>query len=146
MFSTSLVSCGGKSETGQNDSIQKTAQTEFSFHFKENSFPGTYQFTDEKGVTCKIVLKDDNTFTAESSKSDNAKTGKWSIYNNDCPKLSFDDTDDLLFFTFPEGKEDGNIKQAINDAVITDDGYIYALSIYYDAKKQEKRLPIRKID
>ena len=42
----------------------------------------------------------------------------------------------------PEGKEQ-KIKQTINDGVIAEDGYIYAMNIYYDAKKKDKRLPIR---
>ena len=51
----------------------------------------------------------------------------------------------LCFFTFPEGKEQ-KIKQTINDGVIAEDGHIYAMSIYYDAKKEDKRLPIIRID
>ena len=146
VFSFGLLGCGGKSEseTNQLDSIEVT-QNEFSFNFKDNGYAGTYQFTDEKGVTCTIVLKEDGTMTAQSSKSDGVKTGTWSVYNNDCPQLKFNDTDDPLFFTFPEGKEQ-KIKQTINDGVIAEDGYIYAMNIYYDAKKDDKRLPIKRVD
>ena len=140
-------SCSGSnSETNQNDSIIETQTSpDKVFNFEENGYPGTYQFTDEKGVTCTIILKDDGTMTAQSSKSDGVKTGIWVVYNNDCPQLKFDDTDDPLFFTFPEGKEQ-KIKQTINDGVIAEDGYIYAMSIYYDAKKEDKRLPIRRVN
>lgn len=146
VFSIGIMGCSGKSdsETNQTDSVE-TSQNVFSFNFKDNGYTGVYQFTDEKGVTCTLNLKDDNTFTAQSSKSDDVKTGKWSVYNNECPKLSFDDIDDPMFFTFPEGKEE-KIKQTINEGVISEDGYIYALNIYYDAKKEEKRLPIRRVN
>ena len=145
MLSTTMTGCSGKSESesDQSNSIQQS-HSEFSFYFKEDGYSGTYQFTDEKGVTCTIVLKDDNTFTAQSSKSDDTKTGTWVVYNNECPQLKFDATDEPLFFTFPEGKEQ-KIKQTINDGVISENGYIYAMSIYYDAKKEEKRLPIRRV-
>lgn len=145
-LSVGIIGCSGKSgsETTPSDSIQ-SSKNEFSFNYKENGYPGTYQFIDEKGVTCTIVLKDDNTFTANSSKSDDIKTGTWEVYNNDCPQLKFDDTDDPLFFTFPEGKEQ-KIKQTINDGVIAEDGYIYAMNIYYDVKKEDKRLPIKRND
>lgn len=143
---TLFNSCGGSnSETNQSDSLVEVQNApEHVFDFKENGYPGTYQFTDEKGVTCTIVLKEDGTMTAQSSKSDGIKTGKWVVYNNDCPQLKFDDTNDPLFFSFPEGKEQ-KIKQTINDGVITEEGYIYALNIYYDAKNEEKRLPIKRI-
>ena len=139
-------SCGSDSKTNQSDSLAEFQNVpEHVFDFKENGYTGTYQFTDEKGVTCTIVLKEDGTMTAQSSKSDGVNTGKWVVYNNDCPQLKFDDTDDPLFFTFPEGKEQ-KIKQTINDGVIAEDGYIYAMNIYYDAKKEDKRLPIKRLD
>ena len=140
-------SCGNShSENEQNDSLAETqASHDKVFDFKENGYTGTYQFTDEKGITCTLVLKEDGTMTAQSSKSDDVKTGTWIVYNNDCPQLKFDDADDPLFFTFPEGKEQ-KIKQTINDGVIAEDGNIYAMSIYYDAKKEDKRLPIRKVN
>ena len=139
-------SCGSTdSENNHNDSIVVTQTSpDKVFNFKENGYQGTYQFTDEKGVTCIIVLREDGTITAQSSKSDGVKTGTWVVYNNDCPQLKFDDTDDPLFFTFPEGMEK-KIKQTINDGVIAEDGFIYAMSIYYDAKKEEKRLPIKRL-
>lgn len=142
-----LSSCGtSDSENKLNDSLAVSGiSTDKAFDFEDNGYPGTYQFTDEKGVTCTIVLKEDGTMTAQSSKSDGVKTGTWVVYNNDCPQLKFDDTDDPLFFTFPEGKEQ-KIKQTINAGVIAEDGYIYAMSIYYDAKKEDKRLPIRRMD
>lgn len=140
-------SCSGSnSEIHQNNSLVEVHNVpDKVFDFKENGYPGTYQFTDEKGVACTIVLKDDGTMTAQSSGSDGIKTGTWVVYNNDCPQLKFDDTDDPLFFSFPEGKEE-KIKQTINDGVIAEDGYIYAMNIYYDAKKEEKRLPIKRLD
>ena len=140
-------SCSGSdSENKQNDSLIDTrVSSDKIFNFEENGYTGTYQFTDEKGVTGTIVLKEDGTMTAQSTNSDGVKSGKWVVYNNDCPQLKFDDTDDPLFFTFPEGKEQ-KIKQTINDGVIAEDGYIYAMSIYYDAKKEEKRLPIKRLD
>lgn len=140
-------SCGGSnSESNQSDSLEEVQNiSRHVFDFKENGYSGTYQFTDEKGVTCTIVLKEDGSMTAQSSKSDDIKSGKWIVYNNDCPQLKFDDTDDPLFFTFPEGKEQ-KIKQTINDGVIAEDGNIYAMSIYYDAKKEDKRLPIKRLD
>ena len=141
-----LTGCGGSnSEKNTVDTANVSESPSKVFDFKENGYTGTYQFTDEKGVTCTLVLKEDGTMTAQSSKSDGVKTGTWVVYNNDCPQLKFDDTDDPLFFTFPEGKEQ-KIKQTINDGVIAEDGYIYAMNIYYDAKKEEKRLPIRRID
>lgn len=155
IFYTAILTAGlflfnscGSSDSGnkQSDSIvENQASPEKGFKFEENGYAGTYQFTDEKGVTCTIVLKDDGTMTVQSSKSDGVKTGTWVVYNNDCPQLKFDDTDDPLFFTFPEGKEQ-KIKQTINDGVIAEDGYIYAMSIYYDAKKEDKRLPITKVN
>lgn len=140
-------SCGGSnSESNQSVSLVEVQNTpDKIFDFEENGYSGTYQFTDEKGVTCTIVLKDDGTMTARSSNNDGVKTGSWVVYNNDCPQLKFDDPDDPLFFTFPEGKEQ-KIKQTINDGVIAEDGYIYAMSIYYDAKKEDKRLPIRRVN
>lgn len=140
-------SCGGSNkETNQKDSIVETQTSpDKVFNFEENGYTGTYQFTDEKGVTCTIVLKEDGTMTVQSSKSDDVKTGTWIVYNNDCPQLKFNDTDEPLFFTFPEGREQ-KIKQTINDGVITEEGYIYAMSIYYDAKKEDKRLLITKVN
>ena len=139
-------SCGSSDSGHKNDSlIDTTVSFDKVFNFQENGYNGTYQFTDEKGVTCTIVLKEDGTMTAQSSKSDGVKTGTWVVYNNDCPQLKFADSDDPLFFTFPEGKEQ-KIKQTINDGVIAEDGYIYAMNIYYDAKKEDKRLPIKRID
>ena len=142
-----FISCGcSGSESGHNaDTIQNDSSSMYDFDFNETGFVGSYQFTDEKGVTCTIVLKDDNTFTAQSSKSDDIKTGTWVVYNNECPQLKFDATDEPLFFTFPEGKEQ-KIKQTINDGVISENGYIYAMSIYYDAKKEDKRLPITRVN
>ena len=142
-----VSSCGGSnSETNQSDSLTEIQNVpEHVFDFKENGYTGTYQFTDEKGVTCTIVLKEDGTMTAQSSKSDGVKTGTWAVYNNDCPQLKFADSDDPLFFTFPEGKEQ-KIKQTINDGVIAEDGYIYAMNIYYDAKKEDKRIPIIRVN
>lgn len=143
-----LFNSCGSSDSGnkQNDSLIDTrVSSDKVFNFEENGYPGTYQFTDEKGVTGTIVLKEDGTMTAQSSNSDGVKTGKWVVYNNECPQLKFDNTDDPLFFTFPEGKEQ-KIKQTINDGVIAEDGNIYAMSIYYDAKKEDKRLPIKRID
>lgn len=137
-------SCGGSNLRTDNDSLGENA-TDHVFDFQQNGYAGTYQFTDEKGVTCTIILNDDGSMTAQSSKSDEVKRGKWSVYNNECPKLSFDDKTDPLFFTFPEGKEQ-KIKQAINDGVIAEDGYIYAMNIYLDNKKEDKRLPIKKIN
>lgn len=140
-----LSACSGSdSENKQNDSLAVSGiSNDKALDFEDNGYTGTYQFTDEKGVTGTIVLKEDGTMTAQSSKSDDVKTGKWVVYNNDCPQLKFDDTDTPLFFTFPEGKEQ-KIKQTINDGVITEDGFIYAMNIYYDVKKEDKRLPIRR--
>lgn len=139
-------SCSSSDSGNKNDSlINTTVSSDKVFNFEENGYAGTYQFTDEKGVTCTIVLTEDGTMTAQSSKSDGVKTGKWIVYNNDCPQLKFDDTDNPLFFTFPEGREQ-KIKQTINDGVIAEDGYIYAMSIYYDAKKEDKRLPMRRVN
>ena len=99
-------SCGcSNSETNQNDSIVETQTSpDKVFNFEEDGYTGTYQFTDEKGVTCTIVLKEDGTMTVQSSKSDDVKTGTWVVYNNDCPQLKFDDTDDPLFFYIPGGQ------------------------------------------
>ena len=141
-----LTGCGSSNSEKNTSETTETSQSPSKvFDFEGNGFTGTYQFTDEKGVTCTIELKEDNTFTASSSKSDDVKTGTWVVYNNDCPQLKFDDTDDPLFFTFPEGKEQ-KIKQTINDGVITEDGYIYAMNIYYDVRNEDKRLPIKKLN